>query len=69
MLRLTKQPKRIVTSPKYSRTQCDFGYGPGKTAVMKERMKFTIKRNDAIEVQVERHGFVSLIYADVKTDY
>ena len=32
-------------------------------------MVFTIKRNDATEVQVERYGFVSLIYADVKTDY
>ena len=62
-------PRRIITSPKYSRVQCDFGYGPGKIAVMKERMVFTIKRNDATEVQVERHGFVSLIYADVKTDY
>ena len=27
------------------------------------------QRRDATEVQVERHGFVSLIYADVKTDY
>ena len=35
---------------------------------MKERMVFTIKRNDATEVQVECHGFVSLISADVKTD-
>ena len=36
---------------------------------MKELMVFTIKRNKATEVQVELHGFVSLIYADVKTDY
>ena len=32
-------------------------------------MVFTIKRNDDTEVQVERHGFINLISADVKTDY
>ena len=35
-------PRRIITSPKYSRTQCDFGYAPGKIAVSKESMVFTI---------------------------
>ena len=37
-------PRRIITSRKYSRTQCDFGYAPGKIAVSKERMVFTIRK-------------------------
>ena len=36
---------------------------------MKEKIIFRIKGTDGQEIAIERHGFVNLIFGDVKTDF